>query len=378
MFYKRILFTALVVLSIAVLVLLNAAHPGILFLAKLTIALSLSIPVLLFVLDKTVGMEYSKALAANFLLFASTITVCLLIAEVAVRQLFDQVTTTSDNTSYFSLRWKAQAPPRINALGFREREISKQKPEGVRRIAVVGDSFTYGQGIAEDERFANIIERHLNENGDRYEVLNFGKPGAETIDHTGFLDAVFELEPDFILLQWLPNDVEGHDKSRRPQPYRLIPSDYLSGLLHRHSALFYLVNAKFGKLQTATGLIESYEASMLARFGDPASEDSRRADGELDQFIRRVKDQGVPLGIVMFPYLAEAGGSVESYPYGFLFDRVINACHRHAIRCLDLRPVFASVSPASRLWANRLDSHPGPLANEMAAEALVEAFGGSW
>lgn len=51
------------------------------------------------------------------------------------------------------------------------------------------------------------------------EVLNFGRPGSETVDHVETLqDAVLPLQPDFVLLQWFVNDVEGHDKSGRPMP----------------------------------------------------------------------------------------------------------------------------------------------------------------
>lgn len=247
------------------------------------------------------------------------------------------------------------------------------------RIVVIGDSFTYGQGIIEDARFTNIVQYRLNTQQANYEVLNFGRPGAETIDHIGFLDQyIFKLNPDFILLQWFVNDVEGDNKTGRPQPSRLIPSDYLSSLLHRNSALFYLINTKWNQLQTKMGLVESYEDSMLKRFGDHESQDSRRAEHELDEFIRRIKERNIPVGIVMFPPLVETGGSVEVYPYSFLFNRVIVACHRHEIKCLDLRPVFAKVKPASSLWANRFDSHPGPLANKMSAEAILETFSNKW
>jgi hypothetical protein len=369
---KHIILFALILLSTVVLVLIFAEQRGTIFLAKLTILVATITPILFFILGKIVSTNTRKKILTNLILLTITTTICFIVAELFVRHLFDDVTTTEDNSSYFAKRWLKLHPPSINKSGFREREYSLQKVADTYRIVVIGDSFTYGQGIIEDARFTNIVQHHLNAQQANYEVLNFGRPGAETIDHIGFLDQyIFELNPDFILLQWFVNDVEGDNKTGRPQPNRLIPSDYLSDLLHKNSALFYLINTKWNQLQTKMGLVESYEDSMLKRFGDHESKDSRRASRELDKFILRIKEKNIPMGIVMFPPLVETGGLIEAYPYSFLFDRVTYACQRHAIECLDLRPVFAQISPASKLWANQFDSHPGPLANKLAAKAIL-------
>ncbi len=378
MLTQRILFTSLILLLVGLPVLFLSDNKGLLFVGKFLIFASVAIPIVTYVVVKTIGLVRAKALLINVVILGITTILCLGVAEIFVRYLFDDITTTGDNTSYFAQRWKENHLPLINQYGFREREISKQKDPGVYRIAIVGDSYTYGQGIPEDDRFSARIERQLNSVSKRYEVLNFGRPGAETIDHIRMLEDVFEVKPDYILLQWFSNDVEGHQKSGRPKPYRLFPSDYLSGWLHKNSALFYLINAKWSQLQSQTGIIETYQDSMLRRFSDPDSADSRRANQELNEFIALVKNSNIPTGIVMFPNLVETGNSVENYPYGFLFDRVMDACVRNDIQCLDLRPVFAHISPATQLWANRLDPHPGSLANEMAAEAILETFGSQW
>ena len=80
--------------------------------------------------------------------------------------------------------------------------MSAQKQKGTYRIAVIGDSFTYGQGISEDARFTNFLENHLNQSGEKYEVLNVWRPGAESIDHlTIFNNYVVRIFPDYVLLQ---------------------------------------------------------------------------------------------------------------------------------------------------------------------------------
>jgi len=85
----------------------------------------------------------------------------------------------------------------------------------------------------------NILEEKLNASGQKYEVLNFGRPGAETVDELALLPTVLSLAPDFVLPQWFVNDVEGHDKSRRPSGRRLVPSSISPGFFAstRHSII---------------------------------------------------------------------------------------------------------------------------------------------
>lgn len=59
-------------------------------------------------------------------------------------------------------------------------------------------------------------------------------------------------------------------------------------------------------------------------------------------------------------------------------DRISAICRQRDVTCLDLRATFSGVRPVERLWANRLDSHPGSVANRLAADAVLRNFGGSW
>ena len=198
-------------------------------------------------------------------------------AEIAARLWFRDITTTPDNTSYFALKWRA-GNVRTNRLGFRERDFSEEKPPGVYRIAVVGDSFAWGQGIPEENRFSNLLERRLQSASPtaRFEVLNFGKPGAETVDHVDILEKyVLPAAPDFVLLQWFVNDVEGRDKSRRPRYSNLVPINRMHRFLHAHSAFYYLLNSQWIGIQMHEGLSPeaSYTDYLVDRFADPNAAD---------------------------------------------------------------------------------------------------------
>jgi lysophospholipase L1-like esterase len=302
------------------------------------------------------------------ILFITTI-VLLVIIEFGLRFIFRDVTTTVDNESYFAKRWHKTV--RYNTWGFRERDFDLVKPEGVYRIAVIGDSITYGQGIEEKDRFTNLLEKQLNnENGNGgYEVLNFGRPGAETIDHLDFLnDPVLSTDPDFVLLQWYTNDVESRDNSERTRPLELIPSK-----LRRNSALFYLLHRHLTTIRKNLGWVNSYDDYMLAHFGDPDSASSLAAKETLQKFIHISKEQRLPVGIVIF-----SDSYFRNSRLDFLIERVLQLCEEEAITCLDLRSTFAPYKEDPKLWANRLDPHPSPFANRLVADRLMETFGEVW
>ena len=63
----------------------------------------------------------------------------------------------------------------INGAGFRSRrDFDMSPPPDTLRIALFGDSFTAGDDVGDDETWAYLLERALNEAGIRAEVLNFG------------------------------------------------------------------------------------------------------------------------------------------------------------------------------------------------------------
>ncbi len=96
-----------------------------------------------------------------------------------------------------------------NAHGMRDREFETSKPEGVRRIAFVGDSFTMGHGVERDEMFLKVLERRLNQADGpwRYECLNFGVAAYGLSEYVGVVrNKVPAFEPDLVIIALTAND----------------------------------------------------------------------------------------------------------------------------------------------------------------------------
>ncbi|MED5446722.1 MAG: hypothetical protein VYA62_00745, partial [Planctomycetota bacterium] len=66
-----------------------------------------------------------------------------------------------------------------NSLGFRGRESTEAKPDGHRRLVVLGDSFVAGVGVSDDAIFTERLADDLAEN--QIDVVNVGRAGTSTI-----------------------------------------------------------------------------------------------------------------------------------------------------------------------------------------------------
>ena len=93
----------------------------------------------------------------------------------------------------------------VNADGMRGPRYQRTPAEGRRRIAVVGDSVSFGIGVRESEVYTRQLELAL---GDDTEVLNFGVGGYNPYNELGLLKSrVLAYRPDLVLLQFSINDL---------------------------------------------------------------------------------------------------------------------------------------------------------------------------
>lgn len=320
----------------------------------------------------------------NCVVFIVTLILYLVLGELALRAWFSDITTTYDNRSYFALKWKT-ANIRTNSAGYREREFDRPKPAGVYRIAFLGDSFTFGQGIREEERLSNLLDRELNKRTSGIEVLNFGNPGHNTADELKVLktDVLPEVAPDFVLLQWYINDLE-----YRPAPSTVVEGgngktggDLVNEFKQKmlNVSVIYFLLADVGH-RVRDMMVASHADETYARVGDPESPESREAEKAMIEFIRTARAGNVPVGLVLVPHLSPLKDG--DYPFLYLHKRVLGLCEREGITCVDLFPVMEPYlkdgTKYMQLWVNRFDSHMGPFANELAAKRLMDVFGPSW
>lgn len=104
--------------------------------------------------------------------------------------------------------------------GFRDRSFAIEKPTNKKRILFIGDSFTEGFGVNEEDRFSNQVATAL---GDNYEVINVGQLATNPdVYFDNLLKFGIALKPDLIVMGvFLGNDFQGGRGLPPPDPTKL-------------------------------------------------------------------------------------------------------------------------------------------------------------
>lgn len=99
----------------------------------------------------------------------------------------------------------------INSHGFRDREVSLEKPDGVYRVVCIGGSTTV-QGRTNAETYPALLQERLDPlpDGRRVEVLNLGINGTGTdfwLESPARLQQLFAFQPDLVVQYAFVNDL---------------------------------------------------------------------------------------------------------------------------------------------------------------------------
>jgi hypothetical protein len=105
---------------------------------------------------------------------------------------------------------------RFNNLGLRGKDIQPKKPEGVTRVLLLGDSYTFNARLPQANTLASILEKELNEAGHKkYEVLNAGLEGSSLeIQYLFLRQIVDQCQPDIVVHIYCTNDLEEISKRK--------------------------------------------------------------------------------------------------------------------------------------------------------------------
>lgn len=249
----------------------------------------------------------------------------------------------------------------INSFGFRGPEISQVRADGVIRVACLGDSITFGEGVREGDCYPRRLEGILNKEGGgkRYEVLNCGVQGHGTIDEYVYYSTyVLTFQPSVVTVGFFLNDaMDGAETIRRNEEWT---KEWELTPLSRVSRISEI----FERRRMAERLQDEYFASIRASFKSKRWADSIRALGDLK---RSVESSGGRLAVVIFPVL---WGLDSNYPFENEHREIRQSLAERGIKALDLLDSLRG-RECSSLWVHPTDQHPNALVQEIAASALA-------
>jgi lysophospholipase L1-like esterase len=280
-----------------------------------------------------------------------------------------------------------------NALGFRGPEVGPRDP-GRQRVLLLGDSFTYGIGVEDDE----TLSARLEQLAPSLEVLNTGVNGYGTGQELLLLQEEGErLEPDVVVLAFFWNDV-ANNVERANHRFRLVdgrivppdvidvrPSDRAKERRVRRRWLRHSYLYRFASDRLKMARFRVKEALGVAQEdGDRLPPERREAAWELEWALLRemratVERLGARFLLVIVPEqvqvqpdtrvlgLVEADYDVQG--------RLVDFASAEDIPVLDLLPALhreyeRTGTPLYYRW----DRHLRPPGVELAAREIADAL----
>ena len=246
------------------------------------------------------------------------------------------------------------------------REVAFEKPPGTLRIAVFGDSFTFGEEVSDDETFAHQLELLLP----GVEVLNFGVHGYGHDQELLYLREALPLyHPDIVLVGHVTDD-----SMRNMLAFRSFAKPWFrlaDGSLELHGtpvpppAEFLAAQARSSRL---LDLLTMARERLLWRWGDRLGETDRLTDAILSAIFRESRAGGARPGIVLLPVWGELGVADPAPLPGEQFVAAIAA--REGVPGLALRPLFVARARLGVEFERR--EHWRPLEHRLAAGGIAD------
>ena len=219
----------------------------------------------------------------------------------------------------------------FNRDGLRDRTRPHEKPEGYRRIAVLGDSVTLGAEIRPEEAFPQRLESGFRAEGRRVEVMNVALWGWSTRqERIAWRRIARAYRPDQAVLAVCLNDIpELYNNLSRPPRWLAV--------LHERSALVRLaVNAEGREIDDVERLFAEPDAPKVRQALDGFFEEVRA-------LRREVEEDGAVFAMIVFPFRFQVEPGA---PPPVVQERMASFCAAEGLRCLDLLPTLSRVGPA--------------------------------
>jgi hypothetical protein len=265
---------------------------------------------------------------------------------------------------------------KINSHGLRDREFSYEKPEGVKRVLGIGDSFTFGYGVNSDDCYLKQLELELNRNGDKWEVINAGVTGYSMWQYLAYFEHYgYRYEPDLVTIGFYFDDFYG-DPSAEEKTY--------SGSRHHSLKSIRLVNFSRNCLQLLQfryryllgsrwlRSIEDRREYILSNAyhhllsGKADQKLYRKFETRLGEFYRMAKQHGARVLVIFIPDIVQLNRPELQGVNNFLEE----ICLRSQIGYLDMASHFERFEDVKKLYMLPYDAHTSPTGHKIIAAEL--------
>ena len=297
----------------------------------------------------------------------------------------------------------------INSFGLRSPEVAVPKPSGTVRILLLGDSFTFGLRVSDDETFGRRLEAALH---GRYgaapvEVVSAGVVSyCPLLEYLQYRHHLHVLEPDLVILNFDMSDVQDHMAYSRDA---VVGSDgvplFVTEPSLRNQSPSAMPRLLFfewlgRRIQGARGRVEStLEGVPFVRdqdrylwtfdSGPEWDMEARNAMAPIADLSRLLERDGIPLLLATYPQPWQVSATATSIPpirdqYGVgrntvhlndrPFRKVAAFAAEHHVPFVSAVDVFRRDSNPDSLFLGN-DFHFTPRGHQVYADVLARSMG---
>ena len=237
----------------------------------------------------------------------------------------------------------------INSDSMRDEEYATERNDKY-RIAVLGDSLTFGWGVEKEDTFEVLLEEMLSETRPT-EMINFGHGNYNTEQQVNlFEEKGLKYNPDKVVVFFFINDAE------------VTPVRSKWAWVSKLRSVTFIWSRVRGLL-TRSDSGQTFESfySNLYEDDQPGFIALKEAFLELQGIT---EERGMELQVIMLPELH----NLVDYPFSAEYAKVGKFLEENGIQYIDLTDQFSGYEDAVGLWVAPDDAHPNALAHRMIAE----------
>lgn len=240
---------------------------------------------------------------------------------------------------------------RANSFGFTDIPRSTQKAKGVYRIAVLGDSFIWGDGLPYEKVWSHKLETKLRAQHHPVEVLSWGHNGWSTLDEYNFYQQHGkDYDIDLLIIAWVDNDP---DMGKIP----VVPA----GDPQKQYPLIYKVSPSLAQTLLNNANNDLYNNWLQKIYSDSNLNDYKKL---LSDFRQTLAQNKTPVLVVMTP------GQFDSRTrrHFEMAEPLILQANFNCLNLYGLTEKQLENYSSAQIHANPVNGHPGDLMTEVFAE----------
>jgi len=254
---------------------------------------------------------------------------------------------------------------RVNNAGFRGPDFARARNDRV-RVAFVGDSFCWGNGVRQEDHFTTVLQKRLERAKlfqGRFEILNFGLGSYSTLEEVAlFQEIVLQYQPDVCVIWYFLNDTEdllvtvsaSHAPRQGPNPYGV---GHVGTVRYLRGDRLW-IDMYLGQRE----VIRQYTRNHL-----PRSPQFLEMTAALARFAEACRAHDIVPVLAVHPVLLRLD---DDYPFQAAHSNVVAAARSEGIFAFDLLPYLRG-RRARRLWVHPVDPHPNHVAHRLCGEGFA-------